>query len=329
MNRASKPLFKNLIQVGMVVSDLKKSMEKYIYDFGIGPMYVMKFSSSNVSNMCLHGKRKDYSMNLGVCSIGDVRFELIEPIDGSIYSEYYSEYGEGIIHHLKLGVDNYFDTLEYLRSIGVKTIQSGHQLGDRGKNMYTYLDTRESLGFIIEIVNITKDFIKPDPDYWFPENKKDIPRSLFKRPDKVGIVVKDLSKKIEQYSNLFGLKSWNVKRFNSSNVSNMYVYEKKRNYSVNIGFCYLGNVQFKLIEALNESIYSDFYNKYSEGVVHHIGMEVDDYDKTLEFLKSKGFKVMQTGNYLEKVKYSYLFTSSNPNFIIEIAENKEPIYLLP
>ena len=63
-------------------------MQKYVYDYGIGPMYVLKFNSKNVSNMYLYGKRKDYSMKLGVCPIGDVRFELIEPVSESIYSNY-------------------------------------------------------------------------------------------------------------------------------------------------------------------------------------------------------------------------------------------------
>ena len=94
-----RPFFKNLIQVGIVVSSLQKSIEKYLDNYGIGPWYVLKFCPDNVSNMYIQGKRKDYSMNIGVCPIGDVRFELIEPIDESIYSEFHRKYGEGIIHH--------------------------------------------------------------------------------------------------------------------------------------------------------------------------------------------------------------------------------------
>jgi len=31
--------------------------------------------------------------------------------------------------------------------------------------------------------------------------------------------------------------------------------------------------------------YSDFFDKYGEVVVNHLGMEVDDYYKALEFFK--------------------------------------------
>ncbi len=321
----SKPLFKNLIQVGMVVSDLKQSMQKYVYGYGVGPMYVIEFNSINVSNMYLYGRKKNYSMNLGVCPIGDVRFELIEPISGSIYSDYISQYGQGIIHHLKLAVEDYCQALEYLESLGIEIIQVGHQLGDSGKNMYTYLDTSDTLGFIIEVVNIEKDFIKPKPDRWFPENKETIPEPVFIRPSQVGIVVKDLDGKIKQYSELFGLQPRAVIEFNSTNVADMTLYGKKKDYATKVGFYILGNVQLKLIEPLTDSIFSDFYDKYGEGVIHHLGMEVEGYNNVLKLLKSRDIQIIQSGIYQDKTKYSYFSTDRDLNFILEIVENNKTI----
>ena len=323
-----KPIFNNLIQVGMVVSNLEQSMQKYVYRYGIGPMYVIEFNPGNVSDMYLYGKRKNYSMNLGVSPIGDVRFELIEPISESIYSDYLNQSGEGIIHHLKLGVDNYYDVLEYMGSLGIKIIQIGHQVGNKGKNMYAYLDTAESLGFILEVVNVEKDFIKPKPDCWFPGNKATIPQPIFIRPSHVGIVVKDLDYKIEQYKGLFGLKPWTVKEFSNANVTDMYVYGKKKDYAVKVGFYILGNVQIKLIEPLSDSIFNDFYNKYGEGVIHHIGTAVEDYNSVLTFLKSKDIKIIQSGCYQGKLKYSYLSTDKDLNFIVGITDCKERDFAL-
>lgn len=304
----------------MVVSNLEQSMQKYVYGYGVGPMYVIKFNYDNVSNMYLYGKKKNYSMNLGVCPIGDVRFELIEPISESIYSDYIDQSGEGIIHHLKLAVDNYWHALEYLESLGIEIIQVGHQLGDKGKSMYTYLDTSDTLGFIIEVINIEKDFLKPQPDRWFPSEKETIPKPVFIRPNKVGIVVKDLSSKIEQYTELFGLQPWAVKEFNSTNVTNMTLYDKKKGYAAKVGFYILGNVLLKLIEPLTDSIFSDFYDKYGEGVIHHLGMEIEDYNKVLKLLKSKDIKIIQSGCYQDKTRYSYFSTDGDLNFIVEITE---------
>jgi len=307
----------------MVVQNLQESMEKYIYDYGIGPMYVLEFNPNNVSNMYLYGKKKKYSMNLGVSSIGDVRFELIEPITDSIYSDYIDKYGQGIIHHLKLAVNYYEKTLEYLESIGIEIIQVGHQLGDKGKNMYTYLDATSSLGFIIEVVNIEKDFIKPQPNRWFPEGKNLIPSPVFMKPNQVGIIVEDLEAKIEQYRDLFRLWPWTIKEFSSRNVSDMHINKKKKDYTTKIGFYTLGNVQLKLIQPLTESIFSKFYDKYGEGVVHHLGMEVKSYDKILSLLESKGINVIQSGCYQDKIRYSYLSTDKYLNFIVEIVEKNK------
>ena len=316
----SKPLFKNLIQVGMVVSDLKKSMHKYVFGYNAGPMYVLEFNPGNVSDMYLYGKKQNYKMNLAVCPIGEVRFELIEPITHSIYSDYVMDKGEDIIHHLKLGVDDYYGTISYLESIGIEVIQSGKQIGGEGHNSFTYLDTSDSLGFIIELVDIESNFIKPEPDRWFPDAKAIIKEPKFIRPMQIGIVVKNLDNKIEQYRDLFGLNYWTVKEFNEKNISNMNIYGKKKNFSVKAGFYSLENVCFKLIEPLTESIYSDFYNKHGEGVVHHLGMIVNDYHEMLNFIKSKGINIIQSGCYDDKFNFSYLSTDSDINFITEIYE---------
>ena len=320
MIESPKPFFKNLIQVGIVVRNLQKSMKKYLYDYGIGPWYVLKFCPKSVSNMYIHSTRKDYSMNIGVCPIGNVRFELIEPIDESIYTEFYNKYGECVIHHLKIQVDNYQDTLRFLKLKGIKILQSGHQLGKTGKNIYAYLSTINSLGFIAEIVDVSPDFIKPEPDYWYPDNKETVLKPALKRLTQIGIVVGNLQKKVKEYSEIFGIGPWYIKKYSSNNISDMYIYGKRKNYSMDIAFCRVENVQFKLIEPKSESIYTEFYNKYGEGVIHHLKMEVENYKDTIKFFKSKGIDIIQSGNYLGKIKYSYLSTNKDISFVTEIAD---------
>ena len=320
-----KPLFKKLLQVGTVVSDLEGSMKKYAHDYGIGPMYVLEFNPESVSRMSIHGKSKEYSMNIGVCTIGDIRFELIEPLSDSIYSEFLSRNGEGVIHHLKLDTENYDQTMKYFDSIGISSIQSGHQLGDIGESIYNYLKTSERLGFICEITDISEDFIKPQPDKWYPQNKNYTP--IFKKPIHIGIVVKDLNKKVEEYSDFFGMKDWYVKKFDTGLMENTYIHGKRKDYSVKIAFYDLGNMLIKLIEPIDDSIYTEFYNKYGEGIIHHLGMEVDDYASVLDDLKSKGLEVLQSGVYMGRTRYAYISTNRDINFITEIFENNKTRFL--
>jgi methylmalonyl-CoA/ethylmalonyl-CoA epimerase len=221
-----------------------------------------------------------------------------------------------------LGVDNHRDTLGYLNSIGIRDIQSGHQLGDEGKNKYTYLDTSDKLGFICEIVDISPDFIKPKPDYWYPNERDANFKPIFIMVAHIGIVVRSISEKIRQYSHLFGLSCLRIEELSSVNIKDMHVYGEKRDYSAKVALCNLGNIKIKLIEPLNASIYSDFYDRYGEGVIHHICMEVADFKQALRFFKLKGIEVIQSGTYMGRSNYAYLSTSDDINFITEIIDKK-------
>jgi len=152
-------------------------------------------------------------------------------------------------------------------------------------NKYNYLSTSDSLSFILEIVDISSDFIKPGPDYWFPKEKEGIPLPVFKGISQVGIVVDNLKEKIRKYEDTYNIGPWHIEEYNSDNIKDMFVYENRKDYSMKIAFCVLGNIQFKLIEPLDESIYSEFYNRYEGKLIHHLRMDVDDYHGVLNYLR--------------------------------------------
>ncbi len=317
--KKASSIFNKIMQVGIVVRDLKKAMDNYL-SYGIGPFYVLKFSPDNVSKMYIHGKRLDYAMNIGVCTIGDVRFELIEPLTESIYSEYLDKYGEGIIHHIKISVNDYYVALKYLNSMGIGSLQSGHQMGIKGKNIYNYLDSADDLGFICEIVDVSNDFIKPEPDYFYPEKSDFIP--IFKKSTYLGIVVRDLNRKLKIYQQLFGSNNWRCVQYDCNNVEEMRVYGKKKDYVVKIYSLELENMKIVLIEPKGYSIFSDFLDKYEGKTIHHLGMVVKDYYSCLETLKSKGLEIIQSGNYFGKNKYSYLSSNKNLGYFTKIYNNE-------
>lgn len=117
--------------------------------------------------MYLYGGKIDYSMNVAFCSIGNVQFELIEPITDSIYTKFYDRYGEGILHHLKMEVQNYESALKFFKSKEIEVIMSGNHLGRK----YSYLSTSRDIGFIAEIASAPTEFASPEPDYWYPGDR--------------------------------------------------------------------------------------------------------------------------------------------------------------
>jgi len=249
-------------------------------------------------------------MNVAVCPIGDVRFEYIEPITKSIFSDFYDDYFENVIHHLKFEVDDYKKTLEFFKSKNIELIQTGHQLGDAGKNMYNFFDTEKEFGFTTEIVNVTSDFIKPQPESWVGSDHDDFD-PVFIRPSAVGIVVKNLEEKISKYMAL-NIGPWEIHDFRKEDILN---------FKARMAFCRFGNVIFKLIEPESSSIFSEHLSKYGEGI-HHIKMEVDDYDKKLDYLCSKGIKVLSSGKYLDKIRFSFMDTKKHLNFTIQISDKE-------
>ncbi len=311
MKKLEKPLFTELIQVGMAVKDIKESMDRYIR-YGIGPWYFLEFNSMNVDNMMLYGKRKDYAMLVAVCPIGDVRFELIEPLTDSIYTDYIDKYGESIIHHLKLGVDDYDFAVDYLQKLGIESIQSGHQLGVKGKNIYNYFETSQSLGFVLEIVNVTEDYIKPQPQYWHP-SKEFTSSNSFKETLGFTLITPELMKTTREYSELFGMNEWEI-------------FQEYPGYPANVGFHRLGEKNIKIIESKKDeknSIFSGFICKYGKGVVHSLAINFDDFDDALKMFSLNGNQSLQACTFLKKTRFAYIDTPEDLNFITELVDDNK------
>ena len=140
-------IFNRVLQIGIVVRDLKASIQKY-EALGIGPWQVHTLDSSNVRNMTIRKESRDYSMKVAFSKIGNLNWELIEPLDNeSIYAEFLKEHGEGI-HHVAFDVEDFHETLDYFQEKGVGVLQGGISEPDFG---FAYLDTGDALGCIAEI----------------------------------------------------------------------------------------------------------------------------------------------------------------------------------
>ena len=303
-------MFNKLIQVAFVTTELDRILKNLADIYNIGPWYVLRFSPENVKSMGVHGKKQKYSMNVSVCPIDNIRFEYIEPISESIFSEFADTFGENIVHHLKFEERSYKEALRFLDSKNLKIIQSGHQLGDTGKNMYYFLDTKNAFGFITEIVHVTRNFKKPQPDLWYPSDINNfVP--VFKNLSAIGMVVNNIEDKIRKYEE-FTIGPWQIYDFGEKNSLKI---------KIKMAFCRLDNIVLKLIEPQSDSIFSKHLLKHGEGI-HHLKMEVADYDKTLKYLMSKGLNIIYSDNYEDKINFSFLDTDKHLNFITEISDQE-------
>jgi len=160
-----KLLLKEINQVCVVVKDLKKSMEYYWSTFGIGPFTIYTYEPPFVSDMKIRGEPKEYSMKIAFAKMGTIQLELIQPLSESIYTEFLEKKGEGI-HHIGCHVDDLDEAVAMVEKQGIKVTQSGKRPGGG----YAYLDTDETMGAIVELIQ--RPTGTRTPEAIWPETEK-------------------------------------------------------------------------------------------------------------------------------------------------------------
>jgi methylmalonyl-CoA/ethylmalonyl-CoA epimerase len=161
-----KPIFTDVLQIGIVVRDLDTSMKHYWEEFGLGPWAVNTLDPSNTSEMVVRGKPQAFALRAATTQIGNVQWELIEPLDeDGIYADFLREHGEGL-HHVGFGVEDYDQSINLFRGKGMAVLLGGTW----GAVESTYWDTQDSLGCIAEIWREPgegEDY--PPPDTLYPD----------------------------------------------------------------------------------------------------------------------------------------------------------------
>ena len=109
-------LFRNPIQVGMVVSNLDQTLEKFQSLLGIGP------------------------------------FRMVEYPPAGIWSDFLREHGPGL-HHLKFSMDRLEPARRQLEEHGFHCVQQGAAVGPNKGKVWAYYELQKDLPLCIEIMN--------------------------------------------------------------------------------------------------------------------------------------------------------------------------------
>ena len=146
----AEPLFKDVLQVGVVVRDLEASMRTYSEEYGIGPWEVIDVNPETADKLIQDELPAEHSFRVALAMIGSVQWELIEPLDDSTdYYDFLRKHGEGL-HHVAMAVDDYGTAVNALRAKGHRLILGGERRGAT----WGYLSTKEKLGFTVELFDL-------------------------------------------------------------------------------------------------------------------------------------------------------------------------------
>ena len=145
----SQPLFDNIVQIGIVVTDANAAVEKYGELLGLRDWNINHVDTENGQGDHFHTRGKPIVAKAKIAwtQIGNVELELIEPRDeDSVYARFLHEEGPGI-HHVMFATPDYDECVARMAAQGVATLGGGELQHTR----FQMFDTAQSLGVICEI----------------------------------------------------------------------------------------------------------------------------------------------------------------------------------
>lgn len=141
------PLFKRITQIGLVVRDAELTAQRCWERYRMGPWRFITFDGDNLSEARVHGRPVEYAMKTAHAWVGDIDWELVQPLDDrSIYAEHLRTKGEGL-HHILFDVDDFDTAAARLQASGAPEIGFGLWNG----NPFGYFDDADALGCIAEL----------------------------------------------------------------------------------------------------------------------------------------------------------------------------------
>ena len=138
-------------QIGMVVPNAAVAAEQMHQLLGIGPFRVIDWPIEGVDPQATyHGNPGDFRIRVAFAQVGPIGIELVQPLEGAnIWADFLESHGPGL-HHFRITVPDFDETVASLEAAGIEKISSG--TGFHVGSRWAYFDTAHLLdGLIVEI----------------------------------------------------------------------------------------------------------------------------------------------------------------------------------
>ena len=153
-------------QIAVVCHDLAETMAQYTDLLGWGPWSVYRHEPPRLHGTEVGGQPVEFTMLGAETHVGDMGFELLQPLEGpSIYKDWLSQHGEGL-HHVAVMLHD-FDESAVLKRRFAEAGASVLMAGRIGETIeFFYLDTMPSLKIILEsgsghAIDLVPDYVYP------------------------------------------------------------------------------------------------------------------------------------------------------------------------
>lgn len=138
---------KSYVQIAFVVNDIDAAMNHWIKKMGIGPFFVIR--NAKMDQLLYRGKEVFVDASFAMAQAGNIQIELCQQHNDapSCYRDTFPTGGEGM-HHMCVVARSYDDEIAHYRAQGFEPAMEGRF----GEMRFAYMDTREPLGFMTEVI---------------------------------------------------------------------------------------------------------------------------------------------------------------------------------
>lgn len=152
-------------QTAFVVRDLDAAVRLWYDEFGVGPWSVWTMQAPTLKDTIWHGETVPFAFRHALAWMGEVQYELIEPIDGpSIFQEQLDATGEGT-NHVGVIVGDHPAAVADFVARGFEPLQSG-RFGASEDGRFAYFRV-PGIPTIVELISPPSERFAPD--YTYPD----------------------------------------------------------------------------------------------------------------------------------------------------------------
>lgn len=142
-------------QVGILVPDLGAGIATWSALLGTDDWLVYTYGPETVPRLGYRGGPGAFRMRVALTG-SSPQVELIESLEGpSIYTEWIEQHGFGL-HHLGFRVPSAEEAVRRVTAGGIALLQSGSGYGEDGDGGFAYFDTQDSVGLIVEAIEVPR-----------------------------------------------------------------------------------------------------------------------------------------------------------------------------
>jgi len=134
---------------------------------------------------------------------------------------------------------------------------------------------------------------------------------MIRKINHIGVAVEDLNEAIKFYEENLGLETEGI--------------EEVKEQKVKVAFIPIGESRIELLQSTDpDGSISKFIEKRGEGI-HHVALEVDRIEETLQKLKEKGVQLIDEKPRVgaHRMKIAFLHPRSTRGVLLELCEKQE------